>query len=132
MTAVSAHDPARASAHRPLVSWKTGWGRALSRMLSLMLVLQLCGVCPLVSALAGREEAGCSERCANDDEPQGTQCPPSCPDCTCVHAAWSGLPAVNPPSVCLGLSPVALLVLAFSTSPHSDPSPTGIFHPPRG
>lgn len=121
----SSRTSSRAAGPRPR------WGHAVLRLLSLLLMLQISGAGSLVSSLIGSEEAGCSERCA-DDEPEGAQCPPSCPSCTCVHAAWTGLPTSAPPAVRVRLASVALLAVPFSRSLHRNPNPAGIFRPPRG
>lgn len=123
----------RASAYSRLPARQAGWLWAvLLRLSALMLVLQLSGAGPLVSAMAGREDAGCSERCTGDDESPWAQCPPSCPSCTCVHAAWFGLPVSSRPAVRMRLAPVALLVVPISSAAYTNPSSSGIFRPPRG
>lgn len=109
------------------------WVRAVLRLGALLLILQLTGAGSLVSAWAGSPDAGCSERCADDDDrSQGSQCPPSCPSCTCAHAAWSGLPVVAPGDTGVRLAPVAVLTAPRLSVPHRKPSLSGIFRPPRG
>lgn len=123
---------ARANTDSRLVSRPAGrLMRAVLRLCSLMLVLQLSGAGPLVSALAGREEAGCSERCSDDDEPSGATCPPFCPNCTCIHSACPGLPGAISSTVGQECAPVAMLVAPLASSLHRNPYPAGIFRPPR-
>lgn len=130
MKAVRVSQPAKAQAHSYQVTIKTRWLRAVRMLSALLLVLQISGAGLLFSTLAGAQEAGCSEHCVGDDE--RAQCPPTCPSCTCVHAAWSGLPTASRPTMYLGYDGGALLLLPPLHFSPINPDPAGIFRPPRG
>ncbi len=103
----------------------------LLRLLSLVLILQGTGLIHLVSEWLGKDEAGCSERCASEGEAEGAQCPPFCPTCMCVHGSQPSLPVLlvmlAPPIHTSETAPG----LERQSGPPKDPGTRGVFHPPR-
>lgn len=103
----------------------------MRRLMALVVLLQLSGVVHVISELSGTPEVGCNERCADDNESPGDECPPFCPSCTCQHASRPGLVAADST---LGEPMLALTPLLLPWrlgAPPADRAPPRIFHPPR-
>lgn len=68
--------------------------------------------------------------CSDGDCPDGKQCPPECPTCTCAMASQ---PTVSAPHQTITIPALTELVLEFATPPVFAPSPDPreILHVPR-